>query len=129
MTSCQHRHGGLAGRFREWNSSSVPVPELVPRKIVAVGHRNPNLFHPLVLQLLSWATASACLFYGSRLGYATDSAANMTDDGPNVPDSLIDHVEENEISHATTCQPQSSYTNGVGEESGGTMRVLGGQGR
>ena len=80
---------------------------------------------PEVLQLLSWATASAYLFYGSRLGYATDSAANMTDDGPNVPDSLIDHVEENEISHATICQPQSSYINGVGQESGGTNGSIG----
>ena len=86
--------------FREWCSSSVPVPEPVPRKIAAARHRKPNLFLPQVLQLLSWATVSACQFYDSRPGYATGSAANKTDVGPNVPDSLIDHAEENEISHA-----------------------------
>lgn len=75
------------------------MPEPVLRKIAAVDHRNPNQILPEVLQLLSWATVSACQFYDSLPGYATGSAANKTDVGPNVPDSLIDHAEENEISH------------------------------
>ena len=82
------------------------MPEPVLRKIAAVDHRNPNQILPEVLQLLSWATVSACQFYDSRPGYATGSAASKTDVGPNVPDSLIDHAEESEISHAKNSQPQ-----------------------
>lgn len=105
MKGCRRRHDGLAAKFHGWNSSFVPVPVPVLRKIVEGDHRNPNLFLPLVLQLQSWESVSVCLTYDSRPDCATDSAVNMIDDGPRyVPDSLIDHVEESEISHAEICQ-------------------------
>lgn len=105
MKGCRRRRVGLAVKFHGWNSSFAPVPVPVPRKIAGGGHhRNPNLFLPLVLQLRSWANASVCLTYDSRPDCATDSAVNMIDGGPNVPDSLIDHVVENEISRAGICQ-------------------------
>lgn len=104
MKGYRRRHDGLAAKFHGWSSSFVPVPVPVPRKIAEGDHRNPNLFLPLVLQLRSWESASVCLTYDSLPDCATDSAVNMIDGGPSVPDSLIDHAEESEISHAEICQ-------------------------
>ena len=75
------------------------MPGRVPRRIAEADHRNLSLLLRLMLQLRSWASATVCPACDNRPGCATGSVANTIDDGLNVPDSLIDRVEESGISH------------------------------